>query len=83
MSEEKKAKKPAKKPAKKAEADNEGRKGDVMICIGAAKKPAAEGGVAQVWALEGEERTASGDRYAVAFVSSKQLFELGWVRRKH
>ena len=66
-------KKTQKKPAKK---------GDIKIIIGAKGKAKPEQGV-QVWSLKGEEQTKEGDRQSVAYLTSQQLFELGWIRRKH
>ena len=67
----------AKKPAKKAE-----KKGDIKIVIGAKSKPSHEPGV-ELWALEGEEQTAKGDRSAVAYLTTQELHKLGWIRRKY
>jgi hypothetical protein len=69
----KKAKKAPKQAAKR---------GDVMIVIGAKDQPEAAPGV-QVWMLDGEELTKKGDRHSVACLTSQQLYELGWIRRKH
>lgn len=63
--------------AKKAQ-----KKGDIKIVIGAKGKAKAEPGV-QVWTLKGEEQTKDGDRKAVAYLTTQQLYDLGWVRRKH
>lgn len=68
-----KAKKPAAKP---------GRKGDIKIVIGAKASPPQEPGV-QLWALDGDEVTEKGDRSSVAYLTTQQLFELGWIRRKY
>ena len=46
-----------------------------------AKDPKAEEGV-QLWAFDGEEVTAKGDRSAVAYITTQDLYALGWVRRK-
>tara|TARA_A100001515_G_scaffold19790_1_gene14603 strand:- start:596 stop:805 length:210 start_codon:yes stop_codon:yes gene_type:complete len=58
------------------------KKGDIKILIGAKGKPKAEDGV-QIWNLKGEEQTKEGDRQSVAYLTTQQLFELGWIRRKH
>lgn len=66
--------------AKKKEQKPKAKKGDIKIVIGA-KDPKAEEGV-QLWAFEGEEVTAKGDRSAVAYITTQELYALGWVRRK-
>jgi len=72
-----------KKAAKKAKpAPKSPRKGDVMIVIGGKESPEPEAGV-QVWALEGEEVTKKGDRKSIAYLSTQDLFALGWIRRKY
>ena len=58
------------------------RKGEVKILIGAKGKPKAEEGV-DIWSLKGEEKTKDGDRQSVAYLTTQQLYELGWVRRKY
>tara|TARA_Y100001963_G_C6498660_1_gene316849 strand:+ start:101 stop:298 length:198 start_codon:yes stop_codon:yes gene_type:complete len=58
------------------------KKGDVKIVIGAKGKAKAEPGV-EIWTLKGEEQTTEGDRKSVAYMTTQQLFELGWIRRKH
>lgn len=58
------------------------KKGDIKILIGAKGKPKAEEGV-QIWNLKGEEQTKDGDRQAVAYITTQELYELGWIRRKH
>ena len=45
------------------------KRGDEMIVIGAKDQP--------------EELTKKGDRHSVACLTSQQLYELGWIRRKH
>ena len=72
---------PKKAKAKKPKAKT-GRKGDIKIVIGAKGSPPQEPGV-QLWALDGEEVTEKGDRSAVAYLTTQQLYELGWIRRKH
>ena len=79
MADEKVAKKPK---AKKAAPEKPAKKGDIKIVIGAKGKPAQEPGV-ELWVLDGEEQTKAGDRSAVAYLTTVQFLELGWVRRKH
>ena len=76
-------KKPAKKKpaAKKAAAVKEPKKGDIRIAIGAKTKLDREDGV-EDWNLEGIEINHKGDRIAVAYLNTADLFELGWIRRK-
>ena len=69
-----------KKSKKKSEQQQ--RRGDIKIVIGAKDAPAPEPGV-QVWMLEGEEVTKKGDRSSVAYITTQRLYELGWIRRKH
>ena len=57
-------------------------KPDVLIVIGAKGKVEASPSV-QVWNLKGDEVTEKGDRRAVASLTSQDLYELGWVRRKY
>ena len=54
----------------------------VQIVIGASGKIVAPSGV-QVWALKGSEVTKDGDRRAIASLTSAELHQLGWVRRKY
>ena len=68
-------------PEKKKPAKVE-RKGDIKILIGAKGKPKKEEG-GEIWNLKGEEQTTDGERQAVAYLTTQQLFELGWIRRKY
>ena len=68
-------------PKKKKKQEEPVNKGDVKIIIGS-DTPSVEAGV-QVWNLKGEEVTAKGDRTSVAYLTTQDLFALGWVRRKH
>ena len=54
----------------------------IMIVIGAKGKTDKPKGC-QLWQLDGEEVTDDGDRRSVAYLTSQDLYELGWVRRKH
>jgi|TARA_R100000479_G_scaffold166860_2_gene106922 hypothetical protein len=72
----------SKPAAKKKQAPKPAPRPDVLIVIGAKDKVKAEPGI-QVWHLDGDEVTESGDRRAVASLTSQDLFALGWVRRKH
>ena len=66
---------------KKAKVEKEERKGDVRIVIGAkGDVPHIEG--VETWAFAGEEVTEKGDRRAVAYLTTQELFTLGWIRRK-
>ena len=67
--------------AKKKKAEKpQDKKGDIKIVIGA-KKPKAEPGIA-LWAFDGEEVTAEGDRASVAYITTQDLYALGYIKRK-
>tara|TARA_R100001086_G_C11746843_1_gene234161 strand:+ start:445 stop:654 length:210 start_codon:yes stop_codon:yes gene_type:complete len=68
-------------PAKKKE-EKQAKRGDIKILIGAKGKPKAEKGV-QIWNLKGAEQTEGGDRQAIAYLTTQELYDLGWIRRKH
>ena len=80
MADQKKSK--SKRPAEKKPTPQAAPRPDVLIVIGAKERVKAEPGI-QVWHLDGDEVTESGDRRAVASLTSQDLFALGWVRRKH
>ena len=74
MAEEKKTRK------KKVEEAPE-KKGDIRIVIGAKGDVAPIQGI-QTWVLDGEEVTKKGDRSSVAYLTTQELYALGWIRRK-
>lgn len=74
--EKKKKKKAAPKPKVKTE-----RQGDVRIVIGAKGDVPQIQGI-QTWVLDGEEVTSKGDRSSCAYLTTQELFALGWIRRK-
>jgi len=75
---------PKKRTRKKAKAPTTAEKaerGGVLVVIGKADKLKSAPGV-NVWHLEGEEVTEGGDRYAVAYLSTAEMYDRGWVRKK-
>lgn len=73
---------PKKKTTKKSKGRiDQAERGDVLITIGKDTKISTPYGV-QHWNLDGSMPTTEGDRFAIARLTTSELFELGWVRRK-
>ena len=75
---------PKKRTRKKSKAPTTAEKaerGGVLVVIGKAGELKSAPGV-NVWHLEGEEVTEGGDRYAVAYLSTAEMYDRGWVRKK-
>lgn len=67
--------------AKKKAEQPEPKKGDIKIVIGSKNAKPDDG--LELWSFAGEEVTSKGDRASVAYITTQDLFELGWIRRKH
>ena len=55
--------------------------GDVRIVIGAKGDVPPIQGV-QTWVLSGEEVPKKGDRSSVAYLTTQELYALGWIKKR-
>lgn len=74
-------KKRTRKKTKVASELEKAERGGVLVVIGKASKLKVDAGI-NVWHLKGEEMTDGGDRYSIAYLSTADMYERGWVRKK-
>ena len=55
--------------------------GDVRIVIGPKGDVSPIQGV-ETWVLSGEDVTKKGDRSSVAYVTTQELYDLGWIKKR-